>query len=333
METVGAVSASSTSPGQGRGHGKVILLGEHSVVYGRPAISAGLGRGCAARAERGQHGAADTLSVAPWGVSVSATQAESDPDREQLRRGFAVLCEALDARWHALGRALPRPSVSVQATMEIPGGAGLGGSAALSVAVVRAIDAAFDTPQEPDALVAASIAWERVFHGNPSGVDSAMAVHGGLARYVRGQPLTHVRGAVPLRIVVANSGEHGSTKATVASVARQHASDPAKAEQIFDAIAALVNNAQSALEAGEHTRLGQLMDLNQQLLNSLLLSTTKLEQMCSIARASGALGAKLTGGGGGGCMIALASDVTTSERIARALSDAGYAAFAVEVSS
>jgi len=333
METVGAASDISTSAGQGKGHGKVILLGEHSVVYGRPAISAGLGRGCGARAERGQPGAADTLSVDPWGVSVHAAQAETDPDRELLRRGFAVLCEALDTRWRDLGRALPRPSVRVHATMEIPGGAGLGGSAALSVAVVRAIDHVLDTPQDSEALVAASIAWERVFHGNPSGVDSAMAVHGGLARYVRGQPLMHVRGGKPLQLVVGNSGEHGSTKSTVASVARQHARDPVKTEQIFDAVASLVNNAQSALEAGEHSRLGQLMDLNQKLLNSLLLSTTKLEEMCLIARGAGALGAKLTGGGGGGCMIALAADVTGSERIARALSDAGFAAFSVEVSS
>lgn len=330
---VGAASDISTTVGHGQGHGKVILLGEHSVVYGRPAISAGLGRGAAARAQRGQPGAADTLSVEPWGVSVDAAHSESDPERELLRRGFAVICEALDARWRGLGRSLPRPSVQVLARMEIPGGAGLGGSAALSVAVVRAIDAAFDTPQDAEALVAASLAWERVFHGNPSGVDSAMAVHGGLARYVRGQPLTHVRGKKALALVVGNSGEHGSTKATVASVARQHARDPIKAEQIFDAIASLVNNAQSALEAGEYARLGQLMDLNQQLLNSLLLSTTKLEQMCQIARGAGALGAKLTGGGGGGCMIALAEDVTGSERIARALSDAGFAAFAVEVSS
>jgi len=331
MESVGAVSSTSTD--QGRGHGKVILLGEHSVVYGRPAISAGLGRGCTARAEAGSPGAPDTLYVEPWGVSVVATQAEIEPERELLRRGFLVVCEALDARWQALGRAAPRPGVRVSANMEIPGGAGLGGSAALSVAVVRATDALLDTPQEPEALVAASLAWERVFHGNPSGVDSAMAVHGGLARYVRGQPLTHVRSAKPLSLVVANSGEHGSTKSTVASVARQHARDPVKAEQIFDAIAELVNNAQNALETGEHAKLGQLMDLNQQLLNSLLLSTTKLEEMCQLARDSGALGAKLTGGGGGGCMIALAADAAGGERIARALSDAGYVAFAVEVTS
>ena len=326
-------SANGVAAGQGRGHGKVILLGEHSVVYGRPAISAGLGRGCTARAERGQPGAPDTLSVEPWGVTVVASKAEIEPERELLRRGFLVVCEALDARWQSLGRAAPRPSVRVFASMEIPGGAGLGGSAALSVAVVRALDILLDTPQAPEAMVAASLAWERVFHGNPSGVDSAMAVHGGLARYVRGQALTHVRAGKPLTLVVANSGEHGSTKSTVASVARQHAKDPVKTEQIFDAITALVNNAQSALETGEHARLGQLMDLNQKLLNSLLLSTTKLEEMCQLARERGALGAKLTGGGGGGCMIALAADAASGEAIAQALSDAGYAAFAVEVTS
>jgi mevalonate kinase len=312
------------------GHGKVILFGEHSVVYGRPAISAGLGRGCVAGAVPAQE---DVLFVEPWGVSVTRATSESEPERELLRRGFAVVCERLDDRWQSLGRQQPRPGLRVHAQMEIPGGAGLGGSAALSVAVIRAMDAALDTPQEPDAVVESSLAWERVFHGNPSGVDSAMAVYGGLAMYVRGQPLTRLRSSRTLSLVVGNSGEHGSTKATVASVARQHERDPAKAEQIFDAIAALVNNARAALETGDHGRLGQLMDLNQTLLNSLMLSTTKLEQMCQLTRQAGALGAKLTGGGGGGCMIALASDAAASERIVRALLDAGYAAFAVEVSA
>lgn len=269
----------------------------------------------------------------PWGVRVSAAQPEADPERENLRRGFAVVCERLDARWRSLGRALPRPALQVLASMGIPGGAGLGGSAALSVAVIRAMDTALDAPQDPEAIVESSLAWERVFHGNPSGVDSAMAVYGGLALYVRGQPLTRLRAARSLSLVIGNSGEHGSTKLTVASVARQHQSDPAKAERIFDAIAALVNNARTALETGDHARLGQLMDLNQTLLNSLMLSTTRLEQMCQLSREAGALGAKLTGGGGGGCMIALATDAAASERIVRALSDAGYAAFGVEVSA
>ncbi|HEY2735511.1 MAG TPA: mevalonate kinase, partial [Polyangiales bacterium] len=143
--------------------------------------------------------------------------------------------------------------------------------------------------------------------------------------------LAAIRARRALTLVVAHSGEHGSTKAMVASVARQHARDRDKAEQIFDAIAALVQNAKSALEDGDYARLGQLMDLNQTLLNTLMLSTSKLEAMCATARGAGALGAKLTGGGGGGCMIALAADRAAASSIASALSGDGSESFIVEV--
>ncbi|MET0388716.1 MAG: mevalonate kinase [Polyangiales bacterium] len=306
----------------GQGFGKVILLGEHSVVYGRPALAAGLARGCTARAAVAE---SDSLSVEPWGVTVHAAREESDADRELLRRGFLALCE----------RCRPeRPGLAVSANMEIPGGAGLGGSAALSVAVIRAMDDALGTPRSDEDALAASLAWERVFHGNPSGIDSAMALGGGLQLYSRGQTgpsLQPVRASRGLHLVIGNSAEHGSTKAMVASVAWQHAQDSAKAEQIFDAIAALVLDAKSALEAGDHVRLGELMNANQTWLDALRLSTERLDRMCGLAREAGALGAKLTGGGGGGCMIALARDAAATESIVRALSDAGYQAFGVEV--
>lgn len=305
--------------GHGQGHGKVILLGEHSVVYGRPALAAAIARGCRASAQSSD---VDTLSVEPWGVRLRVDLPESDHDREMLRTAFATLCAHYPA---------PRQALWVHAQMEIPGGAGLGGSAALSVAVTRALEQALGVSSSPEQLVEASLAWERVFHGNPSGVDSTMAVCGGLALYRKGEALVPVRLGRDLVLVVGHCGEPGSTKAMVESVARQHARDREKTEQIFDAIGALVNNAKSALERGEHARLGQLLDLNQQLLNTLLLSTSKLEEMCKITRGAGALGAKLTGGGGGGSMIALAPDKAQAEPIAQALRDRGYDAFVVEV--
>jgi mevalonate kinase len=336
MSSVGvSAKGPGSREGRGQGHGKIILLGEHSVVYGRPAIAAGLASGCTAQAELAGPAGMDSLMVEPWSVRVEAARPEADPERELLRRGFAVVCEHASqrARLHAGSRSPERQAFAVHANMQIPGGAGLGGSAALSVAVIRALaELQGDAPTD-DEVVAASLAWEREFHGNPSGIDSAMAVTGGLCWYVRGQPLKRVSAARGLHLVIGNSGEHGSTKAMVASVARQHARDPAKAEQIFDAIAALVSNAQTELEAGEHARLGQLMDLNQTLLNTLMLSTSKLEQMCQLARGAGALGAKLTGGGGGGCMIALAAAADATQPIVRALESAGFIAFSVEVTA
>lgn len=301
---------------QGTGHGKIILLGEHSVVYGRPALAAAIPKGCHATAEPAEE---SVLSVEPWGVRVFAQREETDPDRELLRRAFGVISEHYPAH------------LSVWASMEIPGGAGLGGSAALSVAVIRASDAALGLAHSLDEIIELSLAWERVFHGNPSGVDSAMAALGGVAVYRKGQPLAPHPVGAPFAFVVAHSGEHGSTKATVASVGRQHARDPQKADQIFDAIAALVENAMLAIQRGEREHFGQLMDLNQKLLNGLMLSTSKLEEMCNWAREAGALGAKLTGGGGGGCMISLGRDAAHARELAEMFESRGHKSFVVEV--
>jgi mevalonate kinase len=312
-------------PGSGQGSGKVILFGEHAVVHGRPAIAAALSRGCSARAQATAD-SESSLRVEPWGVQVRSARPEADPERELLRRAFAVVCEHCSPG---------RQAVSVQAAMEIPSGAGLGSSAALSVAVIRAIDTALQQQRSAADVLAASLAWERVFHGNPSGVDSAMAMGGGLRRFVRGAEgpvLTPLHTTDALHVVVGNSAEHGSTKAMVERVAEHLHRDPVGTGSILDAIGAVVDSAQRALEAADLAQLGRLMDENQRRLEALGLSTPKLEQMCHVARNAGALGAKLTGGGGGGCMIALAADGSRGQLIARALSDAGHAAFVVEVS-
>ena len=134
-----------------------------------------------------------------------------------------------------------------------------------------------------------------------------------------------------MRLAPGDSGEPGSTKQTVASVAQQHARNPRKLDEIFDGMEALVLNAKSALETGELARLGQLMSLNQKLLNTLMLSTPRLEAMCSAAEQGGALGAKLTGGGGGGCMIALCAGPELAGPVLAAVRALGRDAFLAEV--
>jgi len=185
----------------------------------------------------------------------------------------------------------------------------------------------------PEAVAEMALTAERVFHGNPSGVDTALASSGGVAVYRKGQALEPIKLGRKLTLVVGDSGEPGSTQKTVASVGRQHARNPQKLEQIFDGMEALVNNGKSALVAGELWRLGQLMVLNQKLLNTLMLSTSRLEEMCEAAEAAGALGAKLTGGGGGGCMIALCEQAAQAERVQGALTDMAAKSFIVEVSA
>ena len=170
-----------------------------------------------------------------------------------------------------------------------------------------------------------------MFHGNPSGIDTSVAASGRAVLYRKGHPPEALSLRHPINLVVGDTGSASSTRDTVASVARQHAQNPAKIEEIFDGIEALVVNARSALQTGEGSRLGQLMSLNQKLLSTMLLSTSQLEEMCQAAEKAGALGAKLTGGGGGGCMIALVEHAPQAAAIVAALEALGRRAFPVEV--
>lgn len=304
----------SRPEGRGLACGKVILLGEHSVVYGRPAIAAGLPRGAEARAVRAE---ASVLAVEPWGVEVCP-----DPHAEKsLTRAFAALLEA--GGWSE--------PVRIEARVELPGGSGLGSSAALGVAVMRAIDRLFGLERGEASELEVSLAWERVFHGNPSGIDNALAIAGGLGWYVRGQEIERVRARRSFTLVIGDSAEPCSTKITVSEVARQHAKDRDRMEKQFDAIASIVRNGRLAIETADMRSLGQLFDMNQSLLAGMLISTGTLEEMIAAARSAGALGAKLTGGGGGGCMIALVDGEESAAKVKGAIEALGKRAFVAAI--
>ncbi len=294
------------------GRGKVILLGEHAVVYGTPALAAGIERGVTATAKPSDE---TRLHIQPWNATLRLG------DDEDLAR-------ALSAVWRAHPSSLP--PLSIHADVALPAGAGLGCSAALGVAVIRAIDAAVGHEASDAEVAERGLAWERVFHGNPSGVDNTMAAHGGVAVYQRAAPLEPVQVRTPLTLVIGNSGHASSTKEMVAEVARQRGRDEARFEKTLESIAILVRNARFAIEDGDLVALGQLMDLNQNLLAGLMVSTTALEDMCAAAREAGAKGAKLTGAGGGGCMVAL-TEPAHAEAVREAIVATGHEAFVTEV--
>jgi mevalonate kinase len=133
--------------------------------------------------------------------------------------------------------------------------------------------------------------------------------------------------------VAAFSGESSGTKEMVASVARQLEKEPARVGKIFEGMEAIVNNGKLALEQGDMKSLGQLMTLNHRLLSSLMLSTTTLEEMIAAAMDAGALGAKVTGAGGGGCMIALVDSDATHDAVTAAMRSLGKQVYDVESGS
>lgn len=296
----------------GFGRGKVILVGEHAVVHGYPAIAAGIERGVTAKAGIAR---TDLLRLTPWNLSVRPDPTSPEPLEQALA---AVLASYPD-----------RPPLEVEAHVELPAGAGLGCSAAIGVAVIDAIDELLGIERSRTALGAAALRWEAVFHGNPSGVDNTMSAVGGVALFRRGAPLEPLYSNKPLHLVIGYSGESSSTKQMVDSVARQLRNDPDRVRKAFEGIESLVLNAKVAIQTGDHVALGQLLDLNHAILSSLMLCTTKLDAMCQAARAAGALGAKLTGAGGGGCMFALAPKREEAHRLRQVL---GGDAFVAEVS-
>jgi mevalonate kinase len=290
----------------GRAGGKVILLGEHAVVYGVPALAVGLERGVVARALAGE-APGHALHVAGWGVSVTPA------DGTDLGRALTALLEASGSAVSS------RPRV-VHAHVELPPGGGVGCSAAIGVAVARALD----TAASLEAIMQRATAWERVFHGNPSGVDVAAAAMGGCLRFVRGEGVEPVHGARSVHLAIGATGRASSTKVMVERVAALRERDRAGVERAFAAIASLVDVASLAVCRGDLASLGAAMDENQAHLEALGVSTAELEELVAVARASGSLGAKLTGAGGGGCAVALAASEAHAEEIVREWRHAGY---------
>lgn len=295
--------------GWGHGSGKTVLLGEHAVVYGMPAIAAGISRGARARAEPSAR-----CQIRVAGQSASAG------DGSELASALERVCEALGTGPHQL-----------EVDVELPLGSGLGGSAAIGVAVARALLAASGQAETRARVLEGAGAWEQVFHGNASGVDAAAAYSGGCIWFTKAAGIEPISVAVPLHLAIALAGPPASTKQMVEGVRRLGERRPDLLGKSLAGIESLVKNARLCIEAGDVSGLGQLMNLNQMLLSGLFLSTPDIERACAVAREAGALGAKLTGAGGGGAVIALCRDDTRA--VEAALREAGFSAFSSVVSA
>jgi hydroxymethylglutaryl-CoA reductase len=272
--------------------GKVILLGEHGVVYGRHALAL------------------------PIPAAVSVTLAEAPELSHDLPDEFVrnLLAElgVTTAGWH------------IKVDSRLPFGKGLGSSAAVAVAIARAFNARLDLGLDDERINAVAFESEKLAHGTPSGVDNTLATYAKPMLFSNDGALSFElvdpAGVPPL--VIGWGEETGSTKEMVASVRERYAALPAHYDAIFDEMDRLGRDGVALLRDGDWNALGALMNVCHGLLNAVGVSTPQLERMVALARQSGAAGAKLTGAGGGGSIVALCPG--TADAVAAALRSAGY---------
>jgi mevalonate kinase len=288
---------------QHRAHGKVILLGEHSVVYGHPALAGALADGVTVDATPGR----GLLSIAQWELVIDPAKATDAP----LMRAY-----------EEIRRRAGEPAIDLALTFNLPTGAGLGSSAAMAVAIGRALGL------QGAALAEAAMASETVIHGTPSGLDHTVSIAGGFGLFTRAGGLTSLR-AEPLELVIGHTGKARDTKGRVARVAQLLGERSDEVRGRFLAIESLVARGAEAVARGSYGELGAAMNENQRHLEALDVSCGEIERMCAIARDAGAFGAKLTGGGGGGCVIAVGNDAAVVD----AWRKAGFETFAATVSA
>lgn len=290
--------------------GKVILLGEHSVVYGYPALACGLAAGAIVETTPGT----GRLCVDEWQCTVDPTCV----DERSVARAYRTILQRLGVS------TLP---VDLHLRFSIPTGAGLGSSAAMAVAIARAVAATLGLALDDPRVVAAAAASEIEIHGRPSGIDQAFAESGcAVGLFTRQSGLQPFSLATPFLLVIGHTGQARDTKGRVARVAELYEANRSETQARFQAIAGLVEKARHALGEGSLGVVGSAMSENQRHLAALEVSCAAIDQMCSLAHDAGALGAKLTGGGGGGCVIALASSSTGAATIAEAWQRAGFVA-------
>lgn len=296
--------------------GKIILFGEHAVVYGRPAIAVPVFQ------------VETQVSVEEWrGTQVRIDAADIGreydmadvPPTDPIAAIIRLTCAALGIE--------PR-GLSVRVRSTIPVARGLGSGAAVSVATARAIARYYGRDLSREQASALAFEVEKLHHGTPSGVDNTVVAFAEPIYYVRGKPFERFRTAAPFHLAIADTGIPSPTLITVGDVRRLWEADKTRYEIMFDQVGEIVREARNRIEGRSPADLGQLMNRNQELLREMGVSSPEIERLIEAARRAGANGAKLSGGGRGGNIIALVEE-QARERVASALTQSGAASVIV----
>ena len=301
--------------GRGSGFGKVILYGEHFVVHGVPGI-------------------------------VSAIDSTADAEVKKIGKGITVIDkrkgakgytekkrvqqkESIERMLKTLGINLRKASLEIWLGGNLPSFSGIGASAASSVAIARAIAEEFEMNLSDERINEVAYEAEKAYAGTPSGIDNTAATYGGLIWFKRnlsGGANTIERLTIrqPVEIVIGNTGIVADTKEMVAGVAERKKRNPEKYNALFEQAEKLAFTARKALEEFDLREVGKLMNENHRLLQEIEVSCRELDYLVHLAGEQGAFGAKLTGGGGGGCMVALTPTKELQEAVATTMEKEGF---------
>lgn len=300
----------------GKAIGKIILMGEHSVVYGEPAIA--IPFTSAKITSTISEGIGDTVLNC---LSYSGKLKEAPENFEGLRIMVKMIMEDFHKVLEAFDNVLKDFNIDVQST--IPSERGMGSSAAVAAATVRGIYHYFERELDEETLTRWVNCAEKITHGNPSGIDTAIVVGEKALYYIKDEPLQEFECKLDAFLVVADTGEKGETKFAVGKVKKILEEKPHIGLKSIENLGRLAIDSKDKISNNNPEGFGRNMDEAQTLLETLGVSNETIENLVSVARKNGALGAKLTGGGLGGCIISLCRTEGDAKKISEALLDGG----------
>ena len=301
----------------GSGKGKTILFGEHFVVYGFPALAAGI--------------ASETIAIITRVRSFGWKLVDNRPAMPGYKeKKYEEQKTSINNMLKHLNIDTTKTGFQIELGGDLVCASGIGASAASCVAIARALNEEYSLNLDDDQINETAYVGEMGYHGTPSGLDNTASTFGGLIWFVRdlngGPPkFERMKLGKAAKLIIASTGLTASTKVVVDDVRKKKEADPNWFDSISKEYVQLANDARNALIALNFEEVGELMDKNHELLQQLTVSCKELDNLVSLARENGAIGAKMTGTGRGGNMIALAPDEATSKKIADALQKGGAA--------